>query len=105
MGKKEVLVKKDVKIFVSYAHRNQGLATKFIDHFKECTEPSMKYEYLWWRDEEDILVGEDWDDEIKNALGKCDIGLLLISAYFLGSSYINNIELRKLRDKPVVPVL
>ena len=81
-------MRKDIKFFVSYAQRNQGLATRFIDHFMEYAEPSIKYNYKIWRDTTGILVGENWDEEIKRALEECHIGLLLISVSFLGSSYI-----------------
>lgn len=98
-------MRKSIKFFVSYAQRNQGLATRFIDHFLEYAEPSIKYSYKLWRDTTDILVGDNWDEEIKQALEQCDIGLLLISVSFLGSSYIANTELKSLRRKPVVPML
>jgi len=98
-------MKKNVKFFVSYAHRNQELANKFIKHFLEYTEPSIEYNYSLWQDTTNILVGENWDDEIKMALSQCDIGLLLISASFLGSKYITRVELKKLRFKPIIPVL
>ncbi len=45
------------------------------------------------------------DQEIKKALDKCDLGLLLISASFLGSTYITSVELKFLGAKPVIPVL
>lgn len=97
-------MKKRVRIFISYAHRNQKLADSFIEHFKEYAEPSLTYEYLWWRDNTHILVGDDWDKEIKTALKQCDLGLLLVSASFLGSKYITEVELKELRSKPIVPV-
>lgn len=101
----EVIMKTKVNFFVSYAHRNKDLATKFINHFVEYSEPSKNYDYRLWRDTTKILVGEDWDYEIKNALKKCDIGLLLISASFLGSEYIKQVELKSLKSKPIIPVL
>ena len=100
----EEMTKTKVVFFVSYAHRNQNLATKFTDHFFEYAGASLKYDYHLWRDT-NILVGENWDDEIKTTLKQCDIGLLIISASFLGSKYITRVELRKLRSKPVIPVL
>ena len=98
-------MKTKVRFFVSYAHRNQALAVNFLDHFLEYTGASLKYDYHLWRDTTNILVGENWDDEIKTAAEQCDIGLLLISASFLGSRYITRVELRQLRSKPVIPVL
>jgi len=97
-------MKKRVTIFVSYAHANQELAGRFVTQLKEYTRPSKSYQYNIWRDT-DLLVGEDWDQEIKKALDKCVLGLLLISASFLGSNYIKSIELNRLETKPVIPVL
>ena len=98
-------MRKRVKIFISYAHRNQTLADKFIEHFQEYAKPSIAYKYIWWQDKTHILVGEDWDKEIKTALEQCDFGLLLISASFLGSKYIDEVELKKLKSKRIVPVV
>jgi hypothetical protein len=97
-------MKKRVTIFVSYAHANQELAGRFVAQFREFTLPSKAYQYHIWRDT-DLLVGENWDQEIKQALDKCDLGLLLISASFLGSNYITSIEFKLLERKPVIPVL
>ena len=97
-------MKKTVNIFISYAHANQSLASRFAAQFKEFTRPSKNYHYRFWRDT-DLLVGENWDREIKIALSQCDLGLLLISASFLGSKYISEIEIKTLKQKPIVPVL
>ena len=55
-----------------------------------------------------IIVGEDWDKEIKKSLKKCDLGMLLISCSFLNSKYINEVELPRFvynQEKPCGPVL
>jgi len=97
-------MRKRITMFVSCAHANQELASRFSAQFKEYTLPSKAYQYNIWRDT-DLLVGENWDQEIKKALNKCDLGLLLISASFLGSNYITSIELNLLKTKPIIPVL
>ena len=97
-------MRKRVTMFVSYAHANQELAGRFVAQFKEYTRPSKAYHYNIWLDT-DLLVGENWDQEIKKALDKCDLGLLLISASFIGSNYITSVELNLLKTKPVIPVL
>jgi len=97
-------MRKRVTMFVSYAHANQELANRFVAQFREFILPSKAYQYHIWRDT-DLLVGENWDQEIKQALDKCDLGLLLISASFLGSNYITSVELKQLERKPVIPVL
>ncbi|MCJ7716172.1 MAG: toll/interleukin-1 receptor domain-containing protein [Anaerolineales bacterium] len=97
-------MKKRVSIFVSYAHANQELAGRFVEQFRQLTTPSKTYQYQYWYDQK-LLAGEIWDQEIKKALKKCDLGLLLISASFLGSKYITTVELKHLDSNPLIPVL
>lgn len=96
-----------IKFFVSYAHADEEYSSAFIDEFKEMSAPSEKYEYVFWQDTE-ILPGENWQDEIREALVNCDVGLLLISPAFLGSKFIDAEELpRVIRDKkkPIIPIM
>jgi len=100
-------MKKTITFFISYARANKGLAAKFLDKFSEQVTPSKKYKYMFWRDTE-ILVGENWNDEIQTALKQCDLGLLLISPAFLGSQYIDEHELPRFVGsdaKPLIPIM
>ena len=100
-------MKKKVKFFVSYARANKDLATRFLEKFREQASPSKKYKYIFWRDSK-ILVGEQWNDKIQEALRQCDLGLVLISPAFLGSQYITEHELPKFvgsKAKPLIPVM
>ncbi|NOZ09488.1 MAG: toll/interleukin-1 receptor domain-containing protein [Gammaproteobacteria bacterium] len=96
-----------VNSFVSYAHTDDEYASAFIDEFKEMSAPSEKYEYVFWQDTE-ILPGENWKEEIREALKNCDLGLLLISPAFLGSKFIDAEELPKFvgdKAKPITPIM
>ncbi|TSA54360.1 MAG: toll/interleukin-1 receptor domain-containing protein, partial [Planctomycetaceae bacterium] len=96
-----------VQFFVSYAHKDSEHSSSFIDEFKEMSAPSKKYEYVFWQDTE-ILPGENWSEEIRDALNKCDLGLLLISPAFLGSKFIDAEELPKFigdKAKSIVPIM
>jgi hypothetical protein len=99
-------MKKTVPFFISYAHANRTLADHLLDRLREQMIPSRSYEYRLWRDTA-ILVGEDWDAEIKAALKESDLGLLLLSPAFLGSPYITGIEWPHFLNegKPVIPVM
>ncbi len=68
--------------------------------------PSMSFDYTMWNDTQ-IILGEDWDEQIKNAIKECDFGLLLVSPAFLGSKYITSDELPIFTsgDKPCFPIL
>ena len=100
--------KERIVFFMSYARLNKRLATRFLEYFSEQASASKRYRYELWSDA-NILAGEDWHREIQNALAKCNLGLLLLSPAFLGSSYIANHELGNFvgekASKPLIPVL
>lgn len=99
--------KEAVKFFISYAHADEDQSCPFLSRFKEMAAPSKKYEYVFWQDTS-ILPGENWKQEIQDALAVCSVGLLLISPAFLGSKFISENELPKLigvKTKPLVPVM
>lgn len=100
-------MKKKITVFVSYARANRDLATRFLKAFQEQTRPSRRYQYDFWQDQ-NILVGEKWHEEIQHAVKQCDVGLVLVSPAFLGSQYIQAQELPGLlKDKHrlIIPVL
>ena len=72
----------EIKVFVSYAHADDEYVASFLDGFKEMVAPSKKYCFDFWQDLV-ILPGEKWGQEIRNALEKCTLGLLLVSPAFL----------------------
>jgi hypothetical protein len=100
-------MKTTVVYFVSYARKNADLARRFMDKFCDQTGPSRAYQYRAWQDE-DILVGENWHEEIQNAIRESVFGLLLISPAFLASKYIADNELPHFvghHVKPAIPVM
>jgi hypothetical protein len=96
-----------VTLFVSYAHENKPLVGDFISRLEEQMKPSKAYDYRLWRDT-GLLLGEDWDREIKAALQESQFGLLLISPAFLNSDFIKQVELPHfltIEKTPVLPVM
>lgn len=93
----------DRRIFLSYAHQDQAAKAKFTTLLNQYLLIANGVNFTIWQDL-DILPGRFWDEEIKNALKTCDVGLLLVSPAFLGSKYIVNIELPELLEKGVIPV-
>lgn len=97
----------EAEVFVSYAHADDEYADPFLGGFREMVAPSKKYRFEFWQDHI-ILPGEKWVKEIRNALGRCSIGLLLVSPAFLASPFITEEELPKFvqeSSKPVIPVM
>ncbi|MGD8940489.1 MAG: toll/interleukin-1 receptor domain-containing protein [Gammaproteobacteria bacterium] len=95
-----------ISYFVSYAHKNKALANDFLDRLGDVLAPSKTYKYSRWKDT-DLIVGEDWDEQVTKAIAECDMGLLLISPAFLASNYITKKELTLFVSgaKPSVPVM
>ncbi len=92
-------------IFASYARGDMGLAVDFLERLRANTALSKRFTYTFWRDQEEVLMGEDWDQTIKQALAESDAGLLLLSKHFLNRDYITKVELPILQSKAVLPVL
>lgn len=97
-----------VRYFTSYPGRNKDLAERLGEALTDNLEASKTYAYQPWIDQ-DIVVGEDWREEIERALASCDFGLLLVSPAFLASKFIEAHELPRFvgpqSDKPVIPVM
>lgn len=95
------------KVFISYSHRDED-AMKELDKFLGPLERKGDIEI--WTDRK-ILPGQNWKDEILHALNSADLTLLLVSANFLDSNFINDEEIprafqrREAEGKHVVPII
>lgn len=96
-----------IEAFISYAHKEEEYADPFLDELKDMLAASKKYDFaIWW--DQMILPGETWLQEIRTALERCKMGLLLVSPAFLSSPFITEEELPKfVREdaKPVIPIM
>jgi hypothetical protein len=100
-------MRKEIGVFVSYAHADEEYVDPFLEAFREMVAPSRRYHFKFWSDQQ-ILPGEDWKEEIGTALVRCTVGLLLLSPAFLASEYITEKELPALINQPgklVLPVM
>lgn len=76
-------------VFISYSHKDK----KWCDLFKTLAQPLKRYvELKFWADT-DILPNQSWRPEIQKALNNATVAVLLVSAEFLGSSFIADVEL------------
>ena len=98
---------KAVRLFYSYAHKDEHLRNELETHLK-----LMQREGLidMWHDRR-IIAGEEWKDKIDENLERADIILLLVSADFIASNYCWDIEMTRSLERHdagearVIPVI
>lgn len=73
---------------------------------QDVLSPSKSHDYRLWRDT-GLVVGEEFEAQILEAIEQCDFGLLLISPAFLASKFITEKELPAFVSgaKPSAPVM
>jgi hypothetical protein len=81
----------ETKIFISYAHKDEAYFKIFKDGIKSHSKSSKKLKWEIWSDKE-IPTGSLWHDVIQKEIKTCDAAILLVSANFLSSDYIENEE-------------
>jgi hypothetical protein len=86
---------KTLEVFCSYAHEDEKLRKEL-----DIWLAPLRYDKLIsvWTDRE-ISPGAEWSQEISKHLTSADIILLLVSKYFLASSYCYTIELDKALER------
>jgi parallel beta-helix repeat protein len=94
-------------IFVSYSHADTRWLNELDPHLKGLSLHARVERF----DDRQLFGGDDWNAEVKAALDRADIILLLVTANFIGSEYIQRVELptalkrRQENGSVVVPVL
>jgi WD40 repeat protein len=84
-------------VFVSYAREDDGLRTRL----EVVLTPLVRSGRLeLWADHR-IGVSRSWRDEIERNLERAELAVLLVSADFLASAYINEVELPRLTERGV----
>ncbi|WP_287454812.1 TIR domain-containing protein [Leptolyngbya sp. UWPOB_LEPTO1] len=93
-----------MKLFISYAHKDESLREKFDTHLSLLKRQGV---IEAWHDRE-IKPGTEWAQEIDSNLDKADLILLLVSSDFLASDYCYEREMKRaieLHDKKVARVI
>lgn len=99
--------KKALKVFLSYAHKDEELKSELDMHLAGLRRMG-KIDV--WQDRK-LDLGTEWDDEIKEQLASADVILLLVSAAFLASDYIWKVEIEGAmarharKEAVVVPII
>lgn len=76
-------------VFISYSHADEKWR-KLVE--KHLTPLKRDYHLRIWSDQ-NLLEGEPWLDRIKRELATAKVGILLISANFMASDFIQSDEL------------
>ncbi|MEA5465654.1 toll/interleukin-1 receptor domain-containing protein [Leptothoe sp. PORK10 BA2] len=84
-----------LKLFYSYAHKDETLRNHLDTHLKILQRQKL---IKPWHDR-CIVAGTDWANEIDDNLKQADIILLLISADFIASDYCYEIELKQAMER------
>jgi hypothetical protein len=77
------------QVFISYCHKDQKFLNDLLTHLKPYLR---KGTFTTWSDQQ-IEPGSQWLDEIKAALAKTSVAVMLVSPGFLDSDFIHEHEL------------
>jgi hypothetical protein len=80
-----------IKIFVSYSHEDELYFDLLLKGIKKHSK-SLNFNWDVWEDTK-LPIGEEWHDFIQEKVACCDVAMLMISANFFNSDYINQYEL------------
>lgn len=76
-------------IFISYSHKD----LKYLNELQTWLKPLLREKNVKPWDDRQIKAGNEWREEIKNAIENADVAVLLVSQDFLASDFIFKNEL------------
>lgn len=79
------------QLFISYSRKDQRWLESLRTHLKPLEREGINF----W-DDSRIQAGEQWKQQIEHALSTARVVVLLVSAHFLASDFINSEELPKI---------
>lgn len=99
-----------LRLFMSYAAVDRRAAEDLWSNLRQALGPSRSFRCELWAFTEALVVGQEWDSEIRMALDNADIGVCALSNAFLSSEYIRRVELPMMLHpadphKRIAPVL
>ena len=69
------------RLFLSYSHPDEAWKHRVVEALKPLEQPQR---IAAWHDRK-LLPGQDWDEEIRQALNRADVILFLVSPAFVES--------------------
>jgi internalin A len=85
----EAATPKPTRVFIRYSNADR----KWLDRLERHLKPLVREGRLDYWDDTHIRPGDDWKQEIQNALDTAQVAVLLISANFFASDFIAEDEL------------
>lgn len=82
-------------VFISYSHKDEDWKDRLVSHLGVLQHEGLLD--LW--DDRRIGGGEDWYEEIQEAMTKASVAILLVSANFLTSKFILEEEVPRLMER------
>jgi hypothetical protein len=80
------------QVFLSYSREDIG----WLNRVRTVLRPLERQGYIKTWADLDIESGAEWDAEIARKIQSCDTAVVLVSAHFLASDYVNEKELPQL---------
>jgi hypothetical protein len=82
-------------VFISYSHKDEEWKDRLVTHLGVLQSQGLLD--LW--DDRRISAGEDWEQEIQEAMATASVAVLLVSANFLTSQFILGEEVPRLLER------
>ncbi len=93
------------RIFISYSHKDRRWLEELLTHLAPLHDT-----FEVWADSQ-INAGENWEEQISAAIDSADVAILLVTADFLASRFMQEVELPRIleasrsRGTLVLPIL